>query len=154
MMLSSPFLACFLVFGASNTHKKWPPLCLSLIGCLCIQGSILFPSEVEKGGEVPGLASEIIIVSIPPPSPLRTSSSWLLLAVSSSWKSCIMSAPLCQGLCRWSPWAACPTRLHWSRSNPPPSTLLFPHTGKTLIILTQQLMIACDSTHSSAVFMI
>lgn len=31
-----------------------------------------------------------------------------------------MSAPLCQGLCRWSPWAACPTRLHWSRSNPPP----------------------------------
>lgn len=62
-----------------------------------------------------------------------------------------MSAPLCQGLCRWSPWAACPTRLHWSRSNPPPSTLLFPHTGKTLIILTQQLMIACDSTHSSAV---
>lgn len=30
-----------------------------------------------------------------------------------------MSAPLCQGLCRWSPWAACPTRLHWSRSNPP-----------------------------------
>lgn len=31
-----------------------------------------------------------------------------------------MSTPLCQGLCRWSPWAACPTRLHWSRSNPPP----------------------------------
>lgn len=71
--LFPPFLLAYLSFWGFQYSQKVTPstpplsLSLSLIGRLCIQGSILFPSEVEKGGEVPGLASEIIIVSIPPP---------------------------------------------------------------------------------------
>lgn len=75
-----------------------PPLPPSLIGCpgkdagACRRLIIsCFLMRWRRGREIPGLASEIIIVSIPPH---RTSSSWLLLPVSSSWKICIMSAPL------------------------------------------------------------
>lgn len=73
--LHLPFPIFLLVLlGSGTTLRKWPrsPLWLAVRGRMLMPiGGWWYPVSQwgGAGGEIPGLASEIIIVSIPPPPP-------------------------------------------------------------------------------------
>lgn len=163
MVLSFPFLTSLLellglvILSRSNPDPpNPPPHPTSPIGCPRVRGSILFPSEVEKGGEVPGLASEIIIVSIPPPSHffiLAAARGLRQLEVLHNVRSSTPGAlPVIPLSCLPHPFA-----LTQSSGTPPHPSNLHPAISshwKTHIILTHELIIACESAQSTSAFMI